>query len=110
MRIDELNTMVVLVFALYLFCKKSLAKKLRIPAYAVQRICEFLTPQIPLNINLGVQNLHRAENSWSPIYPPNVVFLSAPGANRQGGGGSYQTPGRPRYGKGPGRARVKWLK
>ena len=46
-------------------------------------------PPTKLSINLDATNFHRTENSRGSIYSPNLVFLGAPGANRQG---VYQTP------------------
>ena len=52
--------------------------------------------------------MDRAENSEGHTYPPNLVFLGATGANREGGGGRIDPPppARPRYEKCPARARV----
>ena len=69
MRIDVLNTMMVLLLR-YLYSVKShwqenccIRARRHIP---VQRICALLTPQSALNINLGKRNFHRAENSGVP--------------------------------------------
>ena len=59
----------------------------------IQRIVGLLIPRNPLNINPGERNLHRAEDSGGPTYPPNLAFLGAPGANRQRG--SYQPLAQP---------------
>ena len=98
MRIDVLNTMVVLVLR-YIYYVESYWQKLRMSALPVRRIFSILTPQNPLNLNLGARNLHRAENSKGPNNPPNLVFLGAPRANCQG---VVSPPplGRPRYEKG----------
>ena len=94
MRIDVLNMMVVLTLR-YLYSEKVVGKKLLYTSnrhIPVRGIFDLLTLQTPLNINLGTRNLRSAENFGGPTYSTNLVFLGAPGANRQGRGqkGSHQ--------------------
>ena len=104
MRIDVANMSVVLLVRHRSFVKSCWLKKLVCWHIPVHRIGGLLTPQNPLNNNLGARNFHKAKNFDDLIYLPNLVLLGDTEANRQGW--LYQPSGRSRYGKGPGRARV----
>ena len=104
--------MLVVLFLRYLYSVKSYWPKTALSAYPARGIFGPPTPppkkKQQLNNDLWAWNLHKTENSGGPTYPPNLVFLGGPGANRQWRVVPTPPPGRPRYGKGPGRARVKW--
>ena len=71
----------VLFFLLYLRSKVISEKHLTY----FSEIFTFISPKNSLNIDLEQTNLHRGEKSRGPTYLPNLVFLGAIGANREGG-------------------------
>ena len=84
MCIDVRNTMVVLSFALSLLCKKVFAKNCCLAVYPARRIFGLLTPQTPLNINLGGTKFTQDRELRGPTFPFKLA-----------GGGSYQAPPPP---------------
>ena len=85
MRIDVLNTMVVLVLR-HLYSEKVIGQQLchvSIPDSANFLTSDPLKP--PKNLPMDTKFAQDRE-LWGPTYPPNLVFLGAPGTNRQGVG------------------------
>ena len=113
MRIDVLNTTVVL-FLRYLYSVKSYCQKnCALSAYPAREIFGFPTPppqKNNLNNDLWPMGMKFAQDRelLGPHLPTKFNVSRWPRSQSQGGSYQPPPPGRPRYGKGPCRARVKW--
>ena len=86
MRIDVLNTMVVLVLRYRFSVKSYSTKNCRMSALPVRRIFYLLATQTPLNLDLEAPNLHRAEKLVGFHLPTKLGVSRCPRGQSPGGG------------------------
>ena len=97
-----LNTMVVLLLRYLNYVRSYWQNKCCTPPYTVDDFFPFDPSKHPKCWPMGTK-FAQSREFGGPTNPPNFVFLGASRANRQGG--RINSPGRPRYEKGPDQAR-----